>query len=74
MPIMILTAAGTFAQTALARRAGPLIITSARSKKRATIKSSPARIISPTKKVPQPGPGKGANKRLVIAIMSPPTM
>ena len=64
--------AGTPAQTPLARRAGPLSIVSARSKKRATIRSSPARIMSPTKKVAQPGPGKGANKRLVIAITSPP--
>jgi hypothetical protein len=72
MPISSLLAAGRFAQTTLARRAGPLSFISARSKKRARIKSSPARITSPTRKVPQPGPCKGANKRFATAI--PPTI
>jgi len=60
--------AGKLAQTTLARRAGPLSFISVRSKKRARIRSSPARITSPTRKVPQPGPGKGANNRLATAI------
>ena len=70
MPIRILTAAGTLAQTALARRTGPLSIISDRYKKRATIRSSPPGIISRTNKVPQRGPGKGANKRLAIRMTS----
>ena len=72
MPIRSLIAAGRLAQTTLARRAGPLSFISARSKKRARIKSSPARITSPTRKVPQPGLGKDANKRLATATAIPP--
>ena len=72
--IRSLTAVGKFAQTILALRAGPLSFISARSKKRATIRISPAMIISPTKTVPQPGPGKGANKRLVTTTTIPPTI
>jgi len=74
VPIRSLTAVGEFAQTILALRAGPLSFISARSKKRATIRISPAMIISPTKTVPQPGPGKGANKRLVTTTTIPPTI
>src|SRR5918998_1272840 len=74
VPIRSLTAVGKFAQTILALRAGPLSFNSARSKKRATIRISPAMIISPTKTVPQPGPGKGANKRLVTTTTIPPTI
>jgi hypothetical protein len=74
MLIKSLTAAGKFAQTILALRAGPLSFISARSKKRATIRISPAMITNPTKTVPQPGPGKGANKRLVTTTTIPPTI
>jgi hypothetical protein len=66
--------AGKLAQTSLARRAGPLSFNSARSKKWARIRSSPAMITSPTRKVPQPGPGKGANKMLATVTTIPPTI
>jgi hypothetical protein len=74
VPIRSLTAVGKFAQAILARCAGALSFISARSKKRATIRISPAMITSPTKAVPQPGPGKGANKRLVTTTKIPPTI
>jgi len=71
MLIRSLIAAGKLIQTTLARRAGPLSFTSARSKKRARIRDSPAMITSPNRKVPHPGPGKGANKRLATPIRIP---
>jgi len=73
-PIKILARRGKLAQVPLARRSGLLSFTSARSKKPATIRSSVARITSPRRRVPKPGPGKGAKTMLPIAIASPPTM
>ncbi len=73
-PIRILAHRGQLAQAPLARRAGSLSFTSAQSKKWATIRSSPAMIARPRRKVPIPGPGKGAKTRLAIAIVSPLTM
>ena len=73
-PIRILAHRGKLAQTPLARRAGLLSFTSAQSKKWATIRSSLARITSPRRKVPKPGPGKGPKTMLVIAIATPTTM
>ena len=73
VPIESLTAAGNFAQAILVRCAGPLSFISVRSKKRAKIRISPAMITSPKKKVPQPGPGKGANRRLMTTTKIPPT-
>jgi hypothetical protein len=73
-PIRILVHRDKLAQTPFARRAGLLSITSAQSKKRATIRSSLARMTSPRRKVPKPGPGKSPKTMLVIAIASPTTM
>jgi hypothetical protein len=73
-PIRILSHRGKLAQVPLDRRTGLLSFISAQSKKRATIRSSLARITSPRRKVPKPGPGSGPKAMLVIAIAMPTAM
>ena len=73
-PSRILAHRGKLAQASLARRPGFLRIISAQSKKWATIRSSLARITSPRRKVPKPGPGNGPKTRLAITITAPTMM
>ena len=61
-------------QTSLASRASHLSFTSAQSRERATGRSSPEIMPSPTKRVSQPGPGAASKKTPASTIANPPTM
>ena len=72
--ISTLRAGADVSHTPLVRCSALLSFTSLRSKRRATCHTSPATMPDPTKKVPQPGPGKGAKTRLPIAMAVPKAM